>query len=58
MKQQIAILVFGFLLILGILLTGSDSPWFPWPNALGLLATMVAALTAHKLNLNDDAQQS
>lgn len=23
--------------VVGLMLVGSDSPWFPWPNILGLL---------------------
>jgi len=53
MKERILIPITGILLISGIILTGSDSPAFPWPNALGLFSTAAAAFTAHKLNLDD-----
>ncbi|MDZ7833713.1 MAG: hypothetical protein U5L07_18355 [Desulfobacterales bacterium] len=54
MKERILIPITGILLISGILLTGSDSPAFPWPNALGLFSTAAAVFTAHKLNLDDE----
>lgn len=34
----------AFLLIAGLALAGSESPWFPTPNILGVLAVGISAL--------------
>ena len=35
----------GILLSVGLVLMASEGPWFPWPNALGvlILGSLVAA---------------
>lgn len=50
MKQQIFILIFGLLLLSGIILAGSDGTLFPWPNILGLLLAASAVFISRKLN--------
>jgi hypothetical protein len=54
MKQPIRMTIFGLLLISGIILTGSDSPVFPWPNIAGLLSTAAAVWIAQQLALEAD----
>lgn len=54
MKQTIRMTIFGLLLISGIILTGSDSPVFPWPNIAGALSTAVAVWIAQHLVLEED----
>ncbi len=51
MKQHIFIIIFGLMLIFGIILAGSDGALFPWPNILGLFITVTAVFISHKLDL-------
>ena len=54
MNQPIRMTLFGLLLISGIILTGSDSPVFPWLNIAGLLSTAAAAWIAQQLALETE----
>ncbi|HMA86581.1 MAG TPA: hypothetical protein VKN73_12825 [Desulfosalsimonadaceae bacterium] len=54
MTRPIRIIIFGLLLISGIILTGSDSPVFPWPNIGGVLSTAAAVLIAQHIALEED----
>jgi len=59
MKQPIRLTIFGLLLIFGIILTGTDSHIFPWPNIAGLFSTAAAVFISLRLDLEDDeANQS
>jgi hypothetical protein len=42
----------GFVCFVGVLLAGSDGPWFPWPNLAGTLIFAGAVYGASKLRRN------
>ena len=41
--------IYGILIFIGILLAGSDSPWMPWNNLLGLALVVFGGMGMRRL---------
>ena len=41
--------IYGLLIVVGILLAGSDSPWMPWNNLLGLALVVFGGMGMRRL---------
>lgn len=47
------IIVFGVLFFAGVVVAGSDGPWFPWANAAGLMVSYAALVGINKTRKED-----